>query len=278
MKKTFKTHPILAYLVVAYGFSGALWLASAAIANTYGFALYSNATITKVFTDGFTSPLHVLAFCMFSAAVYGPLIAALLVRWATGRRTAKPRRRVSLKWCAIVALIAVVINAPSVIVIGFSGGAPWLAFPLWSLPIVFAYQVITSGMEEPGWRGFLLPALLKNHSPDTASWLSGLAWAGWHFALVIPMYWGLGVLPMLSSLAGFTMAIIGAAFIYTWLYQRTKNLWLAILLHASMNTATIFMIGSTQNPVIAILPALTTWAMVFLLQAIDKKQVRPAAA
>ena len=276
--KIIKNHPILAYLVVAYGFSAVLWLASAAIANAQGFALYSNTTISKVFTDGFVSPLHVLAFCMFSAAVYGPLIAALLVRRATGWRATKPRRKVSLAWCAVVALIAIGIYVPSVIVIAFSGGAPWLAFPLWSLPIVFAYQVITSGMEEPGWRGFLLPALLKNHTPDTAGWLSGLAWAGWHFALVIPMYWGLGVLPMLSSLAGFTMAIIGAAFIYTWLYQRTQNLWLAILLHASMNTATFFMIGSTQNPIIAILPALTTWAIVLLLQAIDKKQLQRAKA
>ena len=39
-------------------------------------------------------------------------------------------------------------------------------FPLGSIALYFLYQFVTSGMEEPGWRGFGLEVLRKNMSAE----------------------------------------------------------------------------------------------------------------
>ncbi len=49
-------------------------------------------------------------------------------------------------------------------------------------------QVITSGMEEPGWRGFALPLLQRTHTAENASWYLGLIWAGWHLPYMLYLY------------------------------------------------------------------------------------------
>ena len=44
-------------------------------------------------------------------------------------------------------------------------------------------MTLAGGMEEPGWRGFLQPALEKKFSMLIASSITGLAWACWHIPL-----------------------------------------------------------------------------------------------
>jgi CAAX protease family protein len=82
--------------------------------------------------------------------------------------------------------------------------------------------VIFGGQEEPGWRGFALPALEKRHSPLLATLILGLGWGVWH----IPLY----------GPAGFVVPLV-LAFFYSWLYNRTRSVLLCILLHASFTAA-----------------------------------------
>lgn len=239
MKQLLKKYPIAAYLVIAYAFSGVLW------------------------TVGLTWP------ALYAIAVYGPLLAALLVALARGNTIKFLKQivnlRASFRWYVFIIVFAIGINIPSLVVAALTGNWQAPSYTLWALVILFATQLVTSGLEEPGWRGFLLPELFKRY-PAKAKWLSGLAWAGWHLPMVLPMYWALGPALIVSSVTGFVMAVCGAAFVYAWLYQRTTSIWLAILLHAAINTAQLYLIGTTQNPATAILPALTTWAVVWALE------------
>lgn len=253
-----KRHPIISYLIIAYVFSGLMWLIGTAIAGFGGYTIYSNSSIFLIFARGFSSPAHFAAFLLYSLAVYGPLFAALIVqrivygRGAVSAIIGQLKFKIGPKWYALVGAIAIGINLPVVIALLATTGflsVGWMLSPLYWLAIVipyFIYQLFTSGLEEPGWRGFLLPSLLKKYSADTASGLVGLAWAIWHYPLLLTMYWGADAVSTITTFAGFTLAIIGASFIYTWFYKKTGSLGLAIVLHAAMNTATLFM-ATTNN-------------------------------
>ncbi len=43
--------------------------------------------------------------------------------------------------------------------------------------LFFAYQFITAGTEEIGWRGYLLPSMLQKKTPWEASVRIGIIWA-----------------------------------------------------------------------------------------------------
>ncbi|MDZ7834363.1 MAG: IS200/IS605 family transposase [Alkalibacterium sp.] len=135
------------------------------------------------------------------------------------------------------------------------------------LLLFFLYQIFTSGLEEPGWRGFALEHLEKAYSFETTNWILGTIWAVWHFPYVIYLYYGDGVTAILFTLLGFSFSIIGQTFIFSWLYLKTRSVFLMILFHAWLNTSTTLVLGdiTIENPVMGTVPALVTWGIVFLL-------------
>ncbi|WP_146242405.1 CPBP family intramembrane glutamic endopeptidase [Acaryochloris thomasi] len=109
------------------------------------------------------------------------------------------------------------------------------------LPTLLFLTVAGGGNEEPGWRGFGLPALQRRCSPVVATCVLGLVWAFWHLPL-------LAINPDVASgaisttqillIAGVTLVSITThAFWYTWLINRTGSVLLCIILHASYNAA-----------------------------------------
>ena len=102
---------------------------------------------------------------------------------------------------------------------------------------------LTAGlMEEIGWRGFLLPHLLKRYSPLISTLLLGIViWGGlWHG---YADYFGLGD----KGLAFWPlMLLLGPALLTAWsliitrVYQRTQSsLLLSILMHASLSSSAL---------------------------------------
>jgi len=86
--------------------------------------------------------------------------------------------------------------------------------------------------EEPGWRGFALPRLQKNHSPLMASIILGTLWGLWHVPLHFLDAYGGGAIGAVLRIQEIPLAII-----FTWLYNRSKgSLLAAIILHTSINT------------------------------------------
>lgn len=94
--------------------------------------------------------------------------------------------------------------------------------------------LFTAVLEEPGWRGFLLPRLQSRFSPLLASILVWLPWALWHAPLDISG--GLAHSPM-AYLQIRVIFLIPIAIIFTWLFNRSGgNLLSVALFHAGMNT------------------------------------------
>jgi membrane protease YdiL (CAAX protease family) len=96
-------------------------------------------------------------------------------------------------------------------------------------------------MEEVGWRGFLLPHLLKRYPPLTATLLLGLIWGGlWHG---YADYFGLGGRGLVSWILIILLGPIlltAWSVIITWVYERTQgSLLMAYFMHASLSSSAL---------------------------------------
>jgi len=118
----------------------------------------------------------------------------------------------------------------------------------WQTLSVFTTLAITNGgiSEEPGWRGWLLPALQPRHGALRSSLLVALCWALWHTG---SGFWQVVLSSSLADALRFVPGYLGQylllvaplAIYYTWIYNGTGgSLLLVVLLHASYNmTVTI---------------------------------------
>ena len=259
------------YGLIAFGTTWFCWIAALVLG-------YEDMPFMTFVRWQFDSSNQLAAFIIFRLGVYGPLAASIFVTYryhkGEGLKELWGRMikwRVKLNWYLYLFLIPVIINL-AVVLVGLIMGIPLQSFFRSSIPlnfvlIYFLYEVFTSGMEEPGWRGFLLDKLQSKYTAEKASWYLGIIWAVWHYPYVIYLYYSAGLVTTVFSLAGFTMAIIGQTFFFTWLYNNTKSIFIAILFHAWLNISMTMCLGdiTISNPAMGIMPALITWGAVAIL-------------
>ena len=96
-------------------------------------------------------------------------------------------------------------------------------------PLLFLIGGLVNG-EEIGWRGFALP--LAKHSALAASLILGSLWALFH----LPLFFTRGDLFASTPPLSLLVRMIGAAILFTWIYNNTGgSLLLAFLMHAASN-------------------------------------------
>ena len=78
--------------------------------------------------------------------------------------------------------------------------------------------------EEIGWRGFLVPSLARLVSGRRVVVLSGLAWAAFHYPLLLLVPGGNHGLPEWYGVLMFTLVILAANVSYVWLRMRSGSL------------------------------------------------------
>jgi membrane protease YdiL (CAAX protease family) len=157
--------------------------------------------------------------------------------------------RVGLPWYGVVLFGAAAIDLVAIGIHVLLGGAmPDFAQPfarqligpslnLWLGALVFlVYQVLANG-EEFGWRGYALPRLQARYSALVASLIIGAIWAFWH----LPKFLTAGDAHDYSFWF-FALHEIGLAILFTWVLNNTRgSLLMALLFHAALNTADIFL-------------------------------------
>ena len=171
----------------------------------------------------------------------GPFIAALVVAaFAGGRQEVKTllaslvRARVGWRWYLFIAGVPVFIClAAAAITVPLTGANAALppADKLRELPERFIFILLFIGLgEEPGWRGFALPALQTRHSPFRASVILAPIWALWH----LPLFGHEFPLPIVPA---FIVGLFGATLVQTWLFNHTRaSVLVQMLFHAAVNT------------------------------------------
>lgn len=193
------------------------------------------------------------AFVIAAVGGLGPTLAGLSLTALTSGRAGLARvggRLVDIHagrwWWALLLIPTVTALTP---VLRWLAGAEVGAAGMAALLLPGLALGLGAGlMEEFGWRGFLLPHLLRRHSPLRAALVVGLVWGGlWHgyadyfgIAGQGPTFWALLLLLGPGLLGAWSLVL-------TVVYCHTRgSLLLSVLMHASISsTALVF--GQTYD-------------------------------
>lgn len=150
----------------------------------------------------------------------------------------------------------------------FQGGnSPMLRYPASLIIFTTPIAIIGGGLEEIGWRGYLLPKLLDKFSPTIATLVVGCVWSIWHS----PMWFVVGSHQQKLMFIPFAISCIATSFIMTPLFYKTRSIWLCILLHAIDNACSyIFWVSVDANLTIAIFPLIIAIIIFYIFQKKSK--------
>jgi membrane protease YdiL (CAAX protease family) len=169
-------------------------------------------------------------------ALFGPAVAAYLVARSTeGRAGVAALRSATLRWRVHPGWYLAAVGLPLAghalgHVAYVLAGNQALSIPGSIQPIALVLFVLVIG-EEIGWRGFLLSALLRDRSPVVATAIVAVAWALWHS----PLYFIPGMPSYGQPFLAFAAWVLPISFLLTWLWLGTKSVWLATIMHGSLN-------------------------------------------
>lgn len=184
-----------------------------------------------------------------AATMWSPGIAAILTMLITRRSPSCMGWKIRTTRLMGLAYILPILYALPVYALAWTAGwgvfnegawmpwpnaSPWLGLAMLA-SIGVANSLITALGEEIGWRGLLVPELLKIASFRKTVLVSGLIWAAWHMPLLVAAgYHGQGT-PILFSIACFTAMVLAISVIMAWITVKSGSLWPAAMLHASHN-------------------------------------------
>jgi membrane protease YdiL (CAAX protease family) len=260
------------YVCLAYGLTWLFWIPVALTRQDY---------------QG--SPvLLVLVFL----GVCGPGIAGILLTYRElglegGRdfwRRIFDFRRISFKWYALILLLYPVLHLIAIAINAWLGGNPpqfafikeALTIPA-GIPLVVILYLLQAGLEELGWRGYMLDRLQAIWKPLNASLVLGVVHAFWH----LPLFFVVGT-NQSRYLSGFNFSLfivfVLAGSIYsTWCYNDNHRSTLAvILLHTVANLSLdAFLLPGTGETISKVLIGFTAVviALAWMVSAKKQKQV-----
>jgi membrane protease YdiL (CAAX protease family) len=188
----------------------------------------------------------------FFVASFGPLCGAVAAAWWEGGPnavTAWARRSFSLRfdrrwWLAglgmplayfAIAWLTVFLvtgSWPSAATFGVTDKLPGLAWP-----VVAVVWVLSFGLgEEAGWRGWLLPALARRHSPLASALIVAAIWIAWHAPAFFfnPTYQAMG-----PAIIGWMLALACGSCLLAWMALGAKGSIIPVLAwHAGFDLLT----------------------------------------
>ena len=88
--------------------------------------------------------------------------------------------------------------------------------------------------EELGWRGLLVPQMVKVTSFTRTSIICGLIWAAWHYPMILFADYKSGA-PLWFVVPVFTVTVVGMSFYVNWLRLASGSLWPTVVFHGATN-------------------------------------------
>lgn len=188
------------------------------------------------------APLYALELFPFEIAAFGPFLAALMVlALAEGRAGVKTllarmvRWRVSVQWYLIALGLPVLLGGLASY-LAVLGGAPaptaaqlagWTGI-FFTFPIALLVPGMGGAWEEPGWRGYAVHRL-------EARWPR--LWAMLPLWLMI-VVWHLPLFLFGSVEWADVLNMVGGVIVYNWLYHRSgQSVLMVMIIHAMNNAA-----------------------------------------
>ena len=176
-------------------------------------------------------------------AAFGPFIAAIITIW-THKGSAELRKWLRQVFTLRIPWLLYLVGAfllPALVgllqfglyrVLGgepdFSNAEPWYLYLFSLIPTA----LLSGGNEEPGWRGFALPALLERFHPVSASVILGVIHSAWHLPLM--NHYG-------TTFGWYLFNLVPLTFIFNWFYLKSRRSVIPVMLfHASTNVIESF--------------------------------------
>ncbi len=101
--------------------------------------------------------------------------------------------------------------------------------------------------EEFGWQGYLVQKLLRKYGLNLGLVILGVVWGYWHLPIIL-MGYNFPAHPVLGALFLMPLSTIFIGIFQTWLYLRSKSIWMPMLAHAAANlTAPIVFSGMVMD-------------------------------
>jgi membrane protease YdiL (CAAX protease family) len=101
---------------------------------------------------------------------------------------------------------------------------------------IVATMLIVGLFEEPGWRGYALPRMQRNHNALWAALVLGVVWALWHLPEMVGDPGEREPIPYMFS-------VVAQSVLLAWIYNSTRgSLLLVILFHGAVNTSAKFLL------------------------------------
>ena len=105
----------------------------------------------------------------------------------------------------------------------FPAAIPWYQYLAYLLPTA----LLTGGNEEPGWRGFALPALLERFHPVTCAVILGIIHSLWHLPLMEQYD---------TTIGWYLFNLLPLTFVLNWFYLKSSYAIIPVMLfHAGTN-------------------------------------------
>ena len=232
------------FIGFAFIWSFIFWAISIFLSLKNNIVLFESADLLSTIIDGNLSREQSIITILNTMAGYGPMLSAVFLYFYKPESTKYFNNRFKLKtpykyFLQVLALFLFVTLVPSISIIISKGLSITPTLSLAGFIILFfIYQVITTGTEEIGWRGFLLPSMLKEKTPWKASVSIGLIWAFWHSPIILYVFFSqsLNIIQIIISFAGFIAGTIAMSTVHTYYYLKTRNILFNIFIHAISNT------------------------------------------
>lgn len=174
---------------------------------------------------------------------FGPFVSAILIiRLSEGRESLTKwlrslfNFRIHLFWYLLGGILApfAIASVHHLVYIAMGGQSgvdlslEWLSYFAYLIPTA----LFTGGNEEPGWRGYITPVLIKRFNIILAQIAIGVLWALWHLPMYFTGEWGSNSQPLLLLI----IYAIPLSMILTWLFYKSKKSIIPVmLLHAGTN-------------------------------------------
>ena len=256
------------FLLLAYGWTWLFWI-----------------PISLTRQDYQESP--VLLALMF-LGVFGPGVAGIILTYREGGKAGGRDfwqrvydfRLIRPLWYALILLLFPALHFISIAINNGLGGAPpkfefvkeRMSQPIGILVVVILY-LLQAGLEELGWRGYLLDRLQARWKPLTASLVLGIFHTFWHLPLFWMVgtnqsRWGLGIDTWL-----FIAFVISSSIYSTWCYNDNHRSTLAVILfHTTANLCLdIFLLPGAGEWIFKILLALSALVIAMIWAASSRQ-------
>jgi membrane protease YdiL (CAAX protease family) len=224
------------------------------------YALAISLGLVVGLTGGHESPLVALGF----GAMFVPTIAAVLVRLVMQEGPRIDWSRLPLAFLPLALLmIPVTLHAAMLSTIAGVGALPWAEWltpasdGLYHSPDTHGWGVLTpqglvvrvvlnavvgivvvsalAMFEEIGWRGWLLPQLMRRMSARRAVVISAIVWAVWHVPFGLSGIQHIDGMSPLRVASLIPFGTVAAGLVIGWLWVRTESIWIVAVAHGAFN-------------------------------------------